>query len=76
MDVYELLIKSLEDAEFDIYHAADTATVEDARRKALADIHGGEVSRILSQTEVESWKKCIENVATFRRASLEWREEP
>ena len=36
MDVYELLTKSLEDAEFDIYNATDVDAVDTARRKALA----------------------------------------
>lgn len=75
MDVLELLTKSLEDTEFDIYNAIDVADVVAARRKALADIHGGREAGMLSETEAESWKKRIEDVSTFRRASLEWREE-
>lgn len=74
MDVYKLLIKSLEDAEFDIYNAADTFDVRTTRQKALADIHGAKVSGMFSETEAESWKKRIENVSAFRQASLEWRE--
>jgi len=74
MDVYELLTKSLEDAEFDIYNSSDVGDVDTARRKALADIHGGREAKILSESEAESWEKRIQSVATFRRASLEWRE--
>ena len=74
MDVFELLAKSLEDAEFDIYHATDVSDVDTARRKALADIHGAEQAKMLSEAEAESWRKRITDVSTFRRASLEWRE--
>lgn len=74
MDVLELLTKSLEDAEFDIYNASDVSDVDTARRKALADIHGAREAEVFSESEAESWKKRIETVATFRRASLEWRE--
>lgn len=74
MDVFELLTKSLEDAEFDIYHATDVTDVDTARRKALADIHGAERAKMLSEAEAESWRKRITDVSTFRRASLEWRE--
>lgn len=74
MDVFELLTKSLEDAEFDIYHATDVTDVDTARRKALADIHGAEEAKMLSAKEAESWRKRITDVSTFRRASLEWRE--
>lgn len=74
MDVFELLAKSLEDAEFDIYHATDVTDVDTARRKALADIHGAEQAKMLSEAEAESWRKRITDVSTFRRASLEWRE--
>lgn len=74
MDVFELLTKSLEDAEFDIYNAADVDAVDTARRKALADIHGAEEAKMLSTAEAESWRKRITDVSTFRRASLEWRE--
>lgn len=73
MDVFELLTKSLEDAEFDIYHATDVTDVDTARRKALADIHGGREAGMLSEAEAESWRKRITDVSTFRRASLEWR---
>ena len=73
MDVFELLTKSLEDAEFDIYHATDVTDVDTARRKALADIHGAEQAKMLSEAEAESWRKRITDVSTFRRASLEWR---
>ena len=75
MDVYELLTKSLEDAEVDIYHATDVSDVDTYRRKALADIHGAEQAEMLSATEAESWRKRITDVSTFRRASLEWRED-
>ena len=74
MDVFELLTKSLEDAEFDIYHATDVTDVDAARRKALADIHGAEQAKMLSEAEAESWRKRITDVSTFRRTSLEWRE--
>ena len=74
MDVFELLTKSLEDAEFDIYHATDVSDVDAARRKALADIHGAEQAKMLSEAEAESWRKRITDVSTFRRTSLEWRE--
>lgn len=74
MDVFELLTKSLEDAEFDIYNATDVSDVDAARRKALADIHGGREAGMLSEAEAESWRKRITDVSTFRRASLEWRE--
>ena len=74
MDVYELLTKSLEDAEFDIYNATDAATVDTARRKAMADIYGAEQAKMLSAAEAEGWRKRITDVSTFRRASLEWRE--
>lgn len=74
MDVRELLTKSLEDAEFDIYNASDMADVDTFRRKALADIHGGRKAEILSEIEADDWKQRIENVATFRRESLGWRE--
>lgn len=74
MDVFKLLTKSLEDAEFDIYHATDVSDVDAARRKALADIHGAEQAKMLSEAEAESWRKRIMDVSTFRRASLEWRE--
>ena len=74
MDVYELLTKSLEDAEFDIYNATDVDAVDTARRKALADIHGAERAKMLSESEAEGWRKRITDVSTFRRASLEWRE--
>lgn len=74
MDVYELLTKSLEDAEFDIYNASDVSDVDTARRKALADIHGAREAGMFSEAEADSWKKRIEDVSTFRRASLEWRE--
>lgn len=75
MDVCQLLTKSLEDAEIDIYHATDVAVVEELRRKALADIHGAEKATMLSEFEVETWKKRITEVSEFRRASLEWRED-
>ena len=74
MDVFELLTKSLEDAEFDIYHATDVTDVDTARRKALADIYGAEQAKMLSEFEAESWRKRITDVSTFRRTSLEWRE--
>jgi hypothetical protein len=74
MDVYELLTKSLEDAELDIYNGTDVENVDSARRKALADIHGAQVAEMFSETEAENWKKRIEKVTAFRRASLEWRE--
>lgn len=74
MDVYELLVKSLEDAEFDIYHGTDVENVDATRRKALADIHGAKEAEMFSETEAESWKQRIERVATFRRASLKWHE--
>ena len=74
MDVFELLTKSLEDAEFDIYNATDVDAVDTARRKALADIHGAEQAKMLSESEAEGWRKRITDVSTFRRASLEWRE--
>ena len=74
MDVFELLTKSLEDAEFDIYHATDVSDVDAARRKALADIHGAEQAQMFSEAEAESWRKRITDVSTFRRTSLEWRE--
>ena len=74
MDVFELLAKSLEDAEFDIYHATDVTDVDTARRKALADIYGAEQAKMLSEFEAESWRKRITDVSTFRRTSLEWRE--
>lgn len=75
MDVYELLTKSLKDAEVDIYHATDVAVVEELRRKALADIHGAEETKMLAEFEVESRKKRITEVSEFRRTSLEWRED-
>lgn len=75
MSVYEMLTKSLEDAEIDIYHATDVAVVEELRRKALADIHGAEKAKMLSEFEVESWKKRITEVSEFRCASLRWQDE-
>lgn len=74
MDVCELLTKSLEDAEFDIYNATDMADVDTARRKALADIHGGQEATYLTQEQAAEWRGRIEKVATFRRVSLGWRE--
>ncbi len=74
MDVYELLTKSLEDAEFDIYNATDVDAVDTARRKALADIHGAQQAKMLSESEAEGWRRRITDVGTCRRASLEWRE--
>lgn len=75
MDVCELLTKSLEDAEIDIYHSTDTGDVETLRQKALADIHGAREAGFFTGTEADSWKKRIQDVSAFRRASLEWREE-
>lgn len=74
MDVFKLITKSLEDAEFDIYHATDMADVDTARRRALADIHGAEQAKMFSETEATQWRKRITDASTFRRASLEWRE--
>lgn len=75
MNVRELLTKSLEDAEFDIYQASDIQDVDTARKKALADIYGGQEAELFTETEAESWRKRIREVATFRWASLEWRED-
>lgn len=74
MDVRELLIKSLEGAEFDIYNASEVADVGTLRRKAMADIHGGQEATYLTQEQAAEWQGRIEKVATFRRASLGWRE--
>lgn len=74
MDVFELLTKSLEDAEFDIYHAADAESVEEIRRKSLADIYGAKEAGFFTGAEADSWKKRIKDVSTFRWASFEWRE--
>lgn len=75
MNVQELLVKSLEDAEFDIYQATDVETVDAACQKALSDIHGAEVAQLFSDGQVEAWKSRIQQVVDFRRASLEWKNE-
>lgn len=74
MELKEIVIKELENMEFDIHQAANQGEIEQLEKQAIAHIYAAEKSELFPQDETEYWRKRINQVIRFRTAELEWSE--